>query len=160
VDGVMVPRVRRGWTADDLSLDSGQFTVIQVARGMEFDGTTLALVDLAPTMPYVASSPSASLGHIATGAFLDLWLSSRGGTTEPLARPCVLSLADPTISPHNDALLLAEQPRIHGTGLQYRVTVVGCALPSTSGSCVLYVNAGSAEADGGSSAAPNAGRRP
>jgi hypothetical protein len=121
---------------------------------MEFDGTTLALVDLAPTMPYVASSPPAFLGHISTGAFLDLWVTDRLTMTDPPARPCVLSLADPTISPLSDALLLLERPRIHGTGLRYSVAVLGGALPASSGSCVLYVNARSATPDAGIAAPP------
>jgi hypothetical protein len=157
---VTVPTVRRGWTADDLRLDGPGLTFIQVARGMKFEGHTLTLVDLAPTMPYVASSPPTFLGHISTGAFLDLWVTDRLTATGPPERPSVLSLADPTISPLSDALLLLARPRIHGTGLRYNVTVLGVALPASSGACVLYVNAGSAEADGGSFAAPDAGRRP
>jgi hypothetical protein len=142
---VTVPAVRRGWTADDLSLDGGGLTFIQVARGMTFDGKTLALVDLAPTMPYVASSPPTRLGHVSTGAFLDLWTSDGRTTADAPPRPCVLSLVDPTISPLSDALLTVARPRIRGTGLCYSVTVLAGALPASSGSCVLYVNARSAE---------------
>jgi hypothetical protein len=58
-----------------------------------------------------------------------------------------------------DGARLLARPRIDGTGLRYSVTVLGGALPACSGACVLYVNAGSAEADGGSCAAPDAGRR-
>ena len=148
---VPVPGVRRGWTAEELSLDGGGLTFIQVARGMTFDGRTLALVELAPTIPYVVTSPPTCLGHISTGAFLDLWISDRLTMTDPPACPCVLSLADPTISPLGDALLLLERPRIHGTGLRYSVTVLGGALPASSGSCVLYVNAGPAEPGTGAS---------
>lgn len=149
-----IPRVRRGWDADDLRADGAGLTFIQVARGMHFDGTALELVDLAPTMPYVASSPPTVLGHISTGAFLDLWASGRVPAGDAAACPCVLSLADPTIVPLGDALLLVTRPRIHGTGLQYSVTLIGGALPSSSGSCVLYVNAGPAPVERGASSAP------
>ena len=43
---VTVPPVRRGWTADDLRLDGAGLTFMQVARGMTYDGRTLALVEL------------------------------------------------------------------------------------------------------------------
>jgi hypothetical protein len=155
---ISVPAVRRGWTADDLRLDSPGLTFIQVARGMTFEGDYLTLVDLAPTMPYVASSPPTFLGHISTSAFLDLWVTGRRTTTGSPERPSVLSLADPTISPLSDALLRLARPRIYGAGLRYSVTVLGGVLPACSGACVLYVNAGSVEADGRSSAAPDAGR--
>jgi hypothetical protein len=138
---VTVPGVRRGWTADDLLLDGAGLTFIQVARGMTYDGTALALVDLAPTMPYVTGSPRTCLGHISTGAFMDLWASDPGQSADRPSRPSVLSLADPAISPFSDALLLLERPRIHGTGLRYVVTVLSGTLPATSGACVLYVNA-------------------
>ncbi|MFN8168044.1 MAG: hypothetical protein U0S36_04605 [Candidatus Nanopelagicales bacterium] len=149
--GVMVPRVRRRWTADDLSLDSGRFTFIQVARGMNFDGTALALVELAPIMPYVTGSPLTCLGHISTGAFLDLWTSDPRPPVDSPSRPSVLSLADPAISPLADSLLLLARPRIHDTGLCYSVTVLSGTLPASSGSCVLYVNATVAEPGAGSS---------
>lgn len=142
---VTVPAVRRGWSADDLRLDGAGLTFIQVARGMRFEADALTLVDLAPTMPYVASPPPAFLGHISTGAFLDLWLDAGLTTPGSPGRPSVLSLADPTIAPFGDAVLLLTRPRIHESGLRYSVTLLGGALPAYSGSCVLYVNAGSAE---------------
>ncbi len=149
---VTVPGVRRGWTADDLHLDGAGLTFMQVARGMTYDGKTLALVELAPTMPYVSGSPLTWLGHISTGAFLDLWTSDPGPSVDTPSCPSVLSLADPAISPLSDSLLLLARPRIHGTGLRYSVTVLSGALPASSGSCVLYVNARVAEPDAGSSA--------
>ena len=138
---VTVPAVRRGWTAEDLHLDGAGLTLIQVARGMTYDGRTLSLVDLAPTLPYVTGSPLTCLGHISTGAFLDLWGSGPGRSTDSPSRPSVLSLADPAISPVSDSLLLVDRPRIHGTGLCYTVTVLSGTVPASSGSCVLYVNA-------------------
>ena len=126
-------------------------TFIQVARGMTYDGRTLALVELAPTMPYVTGSPLTCLGHISTGAFLDLWTSDPGPSVDNPSRPSVLSLADPAVSPLSDSLLLLARPRIHGTGLCYSVTVLSGTLPASSGSCVLYVNARVAEPDAGRS---------
>ena len=147
-----VPGVRRGWTADGLHLDGAGLTFMQVARGMTYDGKTLALVELAPTMPYVSGSPLTCLGHISTGAFLDLWTPDPGPSVDTPSCPSVLSLADPAISPLSDSLLLLARPRIHDTGLCYSVTVLSGTLPATSGSCVLYVNARVAEPDAVSSA--------
>jgi len=148
---VTVPPVRRGWTADDLCLDGAGLTFMQVARGMTYDGRTLALVELAPTMPYVTGSPLTCLGHISTGAFLDLWMSDPGTSVDNPWRPSVLSLADPAVSPLSDSLLLLARPRIHGTGLCYSVAILSGTLPASSGSCVLYVNARVAEPDAGRS---------
>lgn len=142
---VALPVVHRGWTADDLRLDDGRLTFIQIARGMTFEAEALTLVDLAPTMPYVASSPPTFLGHVSTGAFLDLWVSDPLATPGFRERPSVLSLADPALSRLGDATLMLARPRIHGTGLRYSITVLGGELPASSGACVLYVNAGSAE---------------
>ena len=49
-----VPVIRQGWSCEELSLGEAGWTVIQVARGVVFDGSRLVLSDLAPTMPYVA----------------------------------------------------------------------------------------------------------
>jgi len=148
---VTVPAVRRGWTADDLRLDGAGLTFMQIARGMTYEGRTLALLDLSPTMPYVLGSPPTCLGHISTGAFLDLWTSDPGPSAGHPSRPSVLSLADPAVSPLSDSLLLLTRPRIRGTGLCYSVIVLSGTLPAASGSCVLYVNATVAERDAGRS---------
>jgi hypothetical protein len=144
---VAVPRVLLGWTADGLTLDSERLTFIQVARGMEYNGRTLSLVDLAPTMAYVASTAPVQLGHLSTGAFLDLWIADRRISKGPAGRPSVLSLADPTLAPFGESLLLLDQPQIHGTGLRYTVRIIDGMLPPSSGSCLLYVNAGDDRTD-------------
>lgn len=129
-----IPVIRQGWSCDDPGLDTRSLTFIQVARGVQFDGTTLVLADLAPTMPYVAVPQRSLLGHISTGAFLDLWAS-------PSTRSGVLSLADPWCLPNGDAVVLLARPRIRDAGLAYDVRLVDGILPTSSGSCVLYVNA-------------------
>lgn len=136
-----VPAIRQGWTCDDPCLNPGELTFIQVARGVAYYGKTLVLVDLAPTVPYLTTGSPIILGHISTGAFLDLWSSSREPAVVVPWRPGVLSLADPERSPLGDAVVLLARPRIHDTGLTYDVTLVEGTLPSSSGSCVLYVNA-------------------
>jgi hypothetical protein len=136
-----VPAIRQGWTCEDLCLDSAELTFIQVARGMAFYGKTLVLVDLAPTVPYLTTSAPILLGHISTGAFLDLWGSSREPPAVVPWGPGVLSLADPERSPLGDVSVLLARPRIHDTGFTYDVRLVEGTLPSSSGSCVLYVNA-------------------
>jgi hypothetical protein len=139
---VSVPQVRRGWTAGGTTVEGAALTFIQVARGMRYDGSTLALVDLAPTTPYVSSGRPV-LGHVTTGAFLDIWVRDLLLWSDDRSRSCVLSLADPTIAPMSDVLLRLCDPRIHGTGLRYSVSAIAGTLPESSGACVLYVNAGS-----------------
>jgi hypothetical protein len=136
-----VPEIRPGWTCERRCLDTAEVTFIQVARAMSFDGTSLVLTDLSPTVSYVAASAPTVLGHISTGAFLDLWSSSQEPAVLASSRPAVLSLADPDRSPLGDAVVRLTRPRIHDTGLTYDVTLVEGTLPSSSGSCVLYVNA-------------------
>jgi hypothetical protein len=138
---VAVPAIRQGWTCDDQRLDPAELTFIQVARGMAFCGRTLVLADLAPTVPYLTAAPPLVLGHISTGAFLDLWSSGPEPTGVVARRPGVVSLADPERSPLGDAVVILARPRIHDTGLTYDVTLVEGSLPSSSGTCLLYVNA-------------------
>lgn len=133
--------VRQGWTCDSWCLATAAVTFVQVARAMGFDGKVLVLSDLSPTVLYVAASSPTVLGHISTGAFLDLWSSRQAPVASGPSRPGVLSLADPERSPLGDAVLRLARPRIHDTGLTYEVTLVEGTLPSSSGSCLLYVNA-------------------
>jgi hypothetical protein len=136
-----VPVIRPGWACDDLCLDPPGWTVIQVARSVVFDGETLVLVDLAPTMPYLSASMPTVLGHLSTGGFLDLWGAGGQPSAVRAARPGVLSLADPERSVFGDAMVLLAGPRIHDAGLTYDVSLVEGSVPLSSGSCVLYVNA-------------------
>ena len=143
-----VPVIRQGWSCEELCLGEAGWTVIQVARGVVFDGSRLVLSELAPTMPYVVLSPTVVLGHLSTGAFLDLWGAGGRRGAVRVERPGVLSLADPERAVFGDAVVWLARPGIHDTGLTYEARLVEGAVPLSSGSCVLYVNAGVAAESG------------
>ncbi len=134
-----VPLVLPGWTAESRLGDAPYLTFVQVARGLASSGSSLDLLDLAPVTVCVAPGPASSLSHVTTGAFLDLWVAADERVTDQRGRRGVLSVVDPESRPIYDTVLRLHRPRIHGSGLQYDVEVVDGILPTSSGSCVLFV---------------------
>jgi hypothetical protein len=111
---------------------------VQVARGMRFDGTSLTLVDLAPSTVYLACQPDAAVGHLPTGLFLDEWYGEPSGVViRPV--PAVLSLLDANRPPASDARLMLSLPRIREAGLEYQAQLLDGDIPPTSGACVLFI---------------------
>jgi hypothetical protein len=95
-------------------LENGDQTMyVQVARQTRCDGTSLTLVDLAPSTVYLADQPTAALGHLPTGQFLDDWYSESAGAATRTV-PAVLSLLDADRVPGGD-------------------------IPTTSGASVLFI---------------------
>jgi hypothetical protein len=95
-------------------LENGDQTMyVQVARQTRCDGTSLTLVDLAPSTVYLADQPTAALGHLPTGQFLDDWYSESAGAATRTV-PAVLSLLDADRVPGGD-------------------------IPATSGASVLFI---------------------
>jgi hypothetical protein len=111
---------------------------MQVARRAVFDGTSLALIDLAPATFFVGEQPVTSLGHVSTGLFLDQWYAESGGPGTG-AVPAVLALLDAERTPDGNARVLLSLPRIRDAGLEYQVRVVEGHIPPTAGACVLFI---------------------
>jgi len=115
-----------------------QMTYVQMARRVVFDGTSLALMDLAPATFFVGAQPVTSLGHLPTGLFLDHWYDETDGSATQ-AVPAVLSLLDPDQALDDNARLLLSLPRIREAGLEYQVQVLEGEVPPTAGACVLFI---------------------
>ena len=113
-------------------------TFVQVARGSHFRAGTLALADLAPATVCIGPGPDAPVGHLATGAFLDLWYRQPDGP-HLAAVPAVLTLMDPDQLAPEAVRVLLSMPRIREAGLEYLVEVVSGQVPSESGACVLLI---------------------
>jgi hypothetical protein len=129
-------RLDHGWTAAPRGHPARELTFIQVARHFAFDGRSLDLLDLAPVTVCIGPAPTRTLGHLTTGAFLDLWSSSFDGDAP---RPAVISLANQGISPWFDTTVELDAPRIHDSGLRYDVACAEGVLPADSGSAVLFI---------------------
>ena len=98
----MMRRQDGRWCASTVTVIVEGEVFAHVARGLVFDGRSLTLVDLAPSTLWTSPAPTAGLGYLPTGAFLDLWAkrATTPGRGAPQVRG-VLSLLDP------DALLQA-----------------------------------------------------
>ncbi len=120
-------------------LENGDQTMyVQVARRTRCDGTSLTLVDLAPSTVFLAGPPAGAVGHLPTGQFLDHWYAEPGGSATR-AVPAVLSLLDADRAPASDVRVLLSLPRIRDAGLEYQVRILDGDIPPTSGACVLFI---------------------
>ncbi len=113
-----------------------------IARSLVSDGTSLTLVDLAPSTIWLPRAPSAGLGYLPTGAFLDLWRDDDGGQ-EPVLRRVTgtLSILDPDAQIAGEAVLVLTRPRVTASGLTYDVVdLMRGVVPARSGACVLFLS--------------------
>jgi hypothetical protein len=119
--------------------------LVQVARGLRFDGRALTLVDLAPSTIRVTTTPLPEVGHVCTGTVLDRWAAevtaSPGGTWRVHG---TLALLDAEAQVWGDAAFVVSNPRVTSAGLAYDAEVMRGAVPSESGACVLYLDWGAA----------------
>jgi hypothetical protein len=122
---------------EDLSESTGAMYV-QVAGGVVFSGSSLALVDLAPATVCVTSRPEVGVGYVPTGLFLDRWYAYVNGTGMRSVA-AVLSVLDPDAAGSGDARLMLSMPRIRGTGLEYQASVVEGRVPVALGASVLFI---------------------
>jgi hypothetical protein len=126
------------------ALDSGE-VLVQVARGLRFDGRALTLVDLAPSTIMVTMAPTPEVSHVCTGTVLDLWAdaetASRTGSWRVRG---TLALLDAEAQVGGAVAFVASNPRVTTAGLAYDAEVVLGVVPSESGACVLYLDWGAA----------------
>jgi hypothetical protein len=123
---------------EDLSESTGAMYV-QVTGGVVFSGSSLTLVDLAPATTVVTSWPEVGVGYLPTGLFLDRWYAYVNGTGMRSVA-AVLSVLDPDVVGWADARLMLSMPRIRGTGLEYRASVVDGRVPAAWGASVLFIS--------------------
>lgn len=117
-------------------INSNDVTYVQVARRLVFSGNAVTLLELSPATLFLAESTA---GYLTTGMFLDRWYAERSGSRTRVVA-AVLSLLDPEQNPSCDMHLRVCLPRIRSTGLEYQVSGLTDAVPSTAGSCVLFIN--------------------
>ena len=112
---------------------------VQVARGMRSSGQGLVLLDLAPSTIHLTLAPTALLGYLATGEFLDRWEEHAAAFA---AHPpqATLSLLDASARLVPDVVVRLRNPRIRATGLTYDADLTSGVLPSASGACVLFID--------------------
>jgi hypothetical protein len=122
------------------ALEAGE-VLVQVARGLRFDGRALTLVDLAPSTIRVTMTPTPAVGHVCTGAVLDRWAdavtASPGGSWRVRG---TLALLDADAQGVGDAAFVVSNPRVTAAGLAYDAEVMLGVVPSESGACVLYLD--------------------
>ncbi len=119
------------------ALVSGE-VLVQVARGLRFDGRALTLVDLSPSTIRVTTTRLSEVGHGCTGTVLDRWAdavtASPGGSWRVRD---TLALLDADAQVWGDADLVVSNPRVTPAGLAYDAQMTGGTVPSESGACVL-----------------------
>lgn len=118
-----------------------QLVLIQVAGSAIADLHRLSLRDLSPTTIWLLRGSPASMGHMSTGTFLDLWWNPDSGLAGSRL-PAVLGQADPEVQRRPDPNVLLGAPRISGSGLQYDIELLSGSLPGHTGACILFLGPG------------------
>jgi hypothetical protein len=113
---------------------------IQTAGSAQFDGKTLTLKNVSPSVVMFADRPARAAEAIPTAAFLASW--DKGGVQSFQSDPPNAGLTMLIDGKLQTATVELKQPRLEGTTLTYAVRVLKGTLPPTAGTSSLFIDSG------------------
>ena len=113
---------------------------IQTAQSSTFDGKTLTLSGVSPSVIMFTDRPKRAAEAIPTASFLADW--GKGGATSFVSDPPNAGLTSLVDGKLQTATVELTQPRLDGTTLTYQARVLEGTLPPTVGTSSLFIDAG------------------
>ena len=109
---------------------------IQTAQQVQFDGKTLALKNVSPSMVMFTDRPARMADSIPTAAFVQHW--GRGGNNSFQAKPPNAGLTSVVDGKLQTATVELSQPHLDGTTLTYQARVLKGAPPPTGAETSIF----------------------
>ena len=119
---------------------------IQTASQMQFDGKTLTLTNVSPSVVMFTNRPARVAEAIPTAKFLTNW--DQGGANSFQSSPPNAGLTSLVDGKLQTATVALTQPHLDGTTLTYEARVVEGNPPQAGGTSSLFIDAGCAPWDG------------
>jgi hypothetical protein len=113
---------------------------IQTAQSAQFDGKTLTLKNVSPSVVMFTDRPARAAEAIPTAAFLASW--DKGGAKSFQSDPPNAGLTMLVDGKLQTATVELKQPRLEGTTLTYQARVLKGTLPPTAGTSSLFIDSG------------------
>jgi hypothetical protein len=112
---------------------------VQTAAGMTSDGVSITLQGLSPSTLYFADRPQREVGHMSSRRFVDFWGEGENSFAENPPN-AVLSFAEQSDRPPEDAVVVIQDPTMDGDILSYSIEVLDGTVPSATGACALFID--------------------
>ena len=120
-------------------LEDMEALFVQTAANMTSDGATITLKGLSPSTLYFADRPQREVGHMSSRQFVANW--GEGDNSFAQNPPnAVLSFAEPGDRLPEDAVVVIQDPLLHGDALTYTINLLDGRVPSESGPCALFID--------------------
>jgi len=113
---------------------------IQTAPTIKFDGKTLTLQNINPSVVMFSDRPARMAEAIPTAAFVKNW--DKGEKKSFKSDPPNAGLTSIVDGKLQTATVELKQPHLDGTALTYQARVVEGKLPQTGGTSSLFIDAG------------------
>ena len=113
---------------------------IQTAESAKFDGTTLTLENVSPSVVMFTDRPARMAEAVPTAKFLTNW--DQGGAKSFQSNPPNAGLTSLVDGKLQTTTVELTKPQLEGTTLTYEARVVEGTVPPTAGPSSLFIDAG------------------
>jgi hypothetical protein len=140
---VMLSMMACGTTTSTTSSAEPQLMFVQTAEDLRVDTTakTLRLVKVNPQTLYFSDRPVRIAGHLKMADYLQEWTAKAGkdnfGADPPNA---TLSVYEPGQADNTLAVVELTEPRVDGSDLIYKYTLIEGKLPAAGGATSLFID--------------------
>ena len=112
--------------------------VIQTAQSAKFDGTTLTLSGVNPSVIMFTDRPARAAEAMQTSTFVAGW--DKGGAKSFKSDPPNAALTSIVDGKLQTATVELSEPRLDGTTLTFKVRVIGGAVPTAGKTTSLFID--------------------
>jgi hypothetical protein len=111
---------------------------IQTAQSAQFDGKTLTLKNVSPSVVMFTDRPARATEAIPTATFLTNW--DKGGTQSFQSKPPNAGLTSVVDGKLQTATVELTKPHLDGTTLTYQVRVLEGTVPTSAGASSVFID--------------------
>ena len=112
--------------------------VIQTAPEVQFDGTTLTLKNINPSVVMFTDRPARMAEAIPTATFLTSW--NKGGANSFQSKPPNAALTSIVDGKLQTATVELSEPRLDGTTLTFKARVIEGTVPAAGKATSLFID--------------------
>jgi len=120
-------------------LEDMEALFVQTATSMTKDRGTITLHGLSPSTLYFADRPQRDVGHMTSRDFVANWAEGENSFSDNPPN-AVLSFAEPSDRPPDDAVVIIQDPRLEGDALTYTIKLLDGTVPTATGPCALFID--------------------
>jgi hypothetical protein len=120
-------------------LEDMEALFVQTAASMTSDQATITLHGLSPSTLYFADRPQRDVGHMTSRQFVANWADGDDSFAHNPPN-AVLSFAEPGDRRPEDAVVVIQNPRLHGDALTYSIKLLDGSVPAATGPCALFID--------------------